>query len=197
LRTILLAESLLGADATTAFVEVLEALPATAFEGHNVNLYVAVERLSVLLLRAPLAAANALRERLEALFQRLAPSGLTPRSEEETRAVRALDVVLHGEDGAKRTFPTGVGLGSLAFTTLPQKVVLEQLRRAKGPLTSPPDARRIFLAGVEALDIEMGWLDAYAKEEPTNLDIIIETYGKIRDTGASKLVAAAIKKKRR
>ena len=194
-RTIFLAESLLGSEATAAFVGALEGLPAAAFKVHNVNLYIAVERLSVMLLRAPPATAKALRDRLEGLFERLSPRSPAVRKDDDTRAIRALDVVLHGEDGVKRAFPTGVGPGSLAFTTLPPEAVLEQMRRAGGPLTSPPDARRIFLGGVEALDIEKGWLNAYAKETPTNLDILIETYGRIRDDRAARLVAAATKRK--
>jgi hypothetical protein len=73
--------------------------------------------------------------------------------------------------------------------------VLEQMRKAGGPGTSAPDARRIFLGGVEALDIEKGWLNAYAKDTQTNLDILIETYGRIRDDRAARLVAAAAKRK--
>ncbi len=195
LRTLFLAESLLGADATAAFLGALEALPTEAFHRHNVNLYIAVERLSVMLLRAPPATANLLRERVQALFGRVAPSGLATRTEEETRPVRALDMVLNGEAGVNRTFPKGVGVGSLAFTPLPSEAVLEQMRKAKGPSTADPDARRVFLAGAEALDIEMGWLDDYAKESKTNLDIIIETYGKIRDERAGRLVEAAARKK--
>lgn len=194
-RTIFLAESLLGSEATAAFVGALEGLPAEAFVVHDVNLYIAVERLSLMLLRAPAATAEALRDRLEGLFERLSPRSRPVRKDDETRAIRALDVVLHGAAGVKRAFPTGVGPGSLAFTTLPQGTVLAEMRKAGGPGTSGPDARRIFLGGVEALDIEKGWLNAYAEETTTNLDILIETYGRIRDDRAARLVAAATKRK--
>ena len=45
LRTMFLAESVLGSEATAAFVGALEGLPAEAFKVHDVNLYLAVPML--------------------------------------------------------------------------------------------------------------------------------------------------------
>lgn len=186
--TLLLSEALLAERATAQLVKVLAGLPASRFSRHDVNLYVAIELLAVMLLRAPAGPRDDMVLALEKLFTKLpAPAGgrsadILPR--------RALDALLHGEPGAKRAFPNGRGLGSLAFLDISPATALAAMKSeaAAGRVPPDPDARRVFLAGPDALDIESKWLKTYLEQSSFARERILETYGRVNDPRTVEIV---------
>lgn len=192
-----LLEALLGERATAAFVDVLTKLPKGRFTKHDVVLAGACWLLGLMLLRCTPPTRDALVTKLEAHFRTLAPDGLPPLATDESQAVYALDAVLHGEDGARRGSPRGLGISQLPFLTVPRTAALEAIRAAAktGPLATPPDVRRVFLAGPEALDVESTWVAGYTKVTSRAPELMLETYGQVNDARTIALVLALAKKK--
>lgn len=194
---LLLLEALLGERATTACVDVLTALPTGRFTQHDVVLSGACWLLGLMLLRCTPAVRDALVAKLGAHFRTLAPDGLAPLATDESQAVYALDAVLHGAEGARRANPPGLGIGQLPFLTVPRTAALEAIRATAkvGPLATPPDVRRVFLAGPEALDVESTWVAGYTKVTSRAPELMLETYGQVDDARTVALVLALAKKK--
>lgn len=194
---LILLEALLGERATAAFVDVLTALPKGRFTKHDVVLAGACWLLGLMLLRSTPATRDALVAKLVAHFGKLAPDGLEPLATDESQAVYALDAVLHGVEGARRGSPRGLGVSQLPFLTVPRADALEAIRAAAktGPLATPPDVRRVFLARAEALDVEATWVAGYTKVTSRAPELMLETYGQVNDARTVALVLALTRKK--
>ncbi|HEX3757489.1 MAG TPA: hypothetical protein VHW23_02240 [Kofleriaceae bacterium] len=121
-----------------------------------------VHHLGFLLLRLPPAAADPLRDRLSAIFDRrvkaLPSKELGPRRGERGSLLRALDVVLHGRLGAERSGERdedAIDPGDLIHVTDDEAFVREAACRRVSP-----DARLVFLGGEPVLD---HLLDGFAR----------------------------------
>jgi hypothetical protein len=195
--TMFLLEALIGERAASALVEVLVALPADKLTNHSVELSNAIARLGLMLRRTTASTRAALVEELERLFQRVSPKPPAAATDDRSLPVHALDSVLHGLEGARRAFPRGIGIGQLPFLDVPRELALQAIRDTEkvGPLATPPDVRRIFLAGAEALDVEAKWVAAYTKVVTTAPQIMLETYGRVNDRRTVGLVLELAKKK--
>ncbi len=195
--TMFLLEALIGEGAASALVEVLAALPAERLTNHSVELSNAIARLGLMLRRTTASTRASLLEELERLFQKLSPKPPAAATDDRSLPVHALDYVLHGLEGARRAFPRGIGIGQLPFLDVPREVALQAVRDTEkvGPLATPPDVRRIFLAGAEALDVEAKWVAGYTKVVTTAPQIMLETYGLVNDRRTVGLVLELAKKK--
>ena len=195
--SLFLLEALLGERATIALVEVLTSLPTQRFREHNVELSMTIARLGLMLLRTSPPVHAHLAARLEAFSAGLGPSESRSAGDDRVLPLFALDFVLHGHAGALRAFPEGIGLGMLSYLDVPRPVALGCIRAAarEGPLATPPDVRRVFLAGPEALDVESGWIRDYTQVVASAPQIMLETYGLVNDPRTVSLVLELSRKR--
>lgn len=194
--TMFLLEASLGERATAAMVEAICRQPPDRFAEHGVELSNAIARLGLMLLRTSSTLRDDLVRRLEQLFGKVCPKPFAA-TDDRSLPLHALDYVLHGVEGARRAFPRGIGIGQLPFLDVPQALALEAVRAAAsvGPLASPPDVRRVFLAGAEALEVEAQWVAAYTKVVTKAPEIMLETYGQVNDARTVSLVLDLGKRK--
>jgi len=121
-----------------------------------------VHHIGFLLLRLPPAAADPLRDRLEAIFDRrvkaLPTKELGPRRGERGSLLRALDVVLHGRLGAERSGERDQD--AIDPADLVHVIDDEAFVRDAACRRASPDARLVFLGGEPVLD---HLLDGFAR----------------------------------
>jgi len=136
-------------------------------------------RLGYLLLRLPAAEEANARGRLEALYKAWSKRGDSLR---ET-AAEALDVVLHGKEGADRSAykpdDENVSTGQPLHVLDDPAWIVRAVRASGAPdASSTPDPRLVFLGGEEVLALEISWWKKYTKAGAHAQ--AVERFGKIK-----------------
>lgn len=134
--------------------------------------------LGYVLLRVPARRGEELAARLEVLHREWSAKPLRHR----TPSVAALDVVLHGTEGAERSGYRVDGEIS-TYSTLhvldDPTWILNAVRACGAPdQTSSPDPRLVFLGGDKVLDLEIARWKKYTKSGSHT--IFVEQFGKIK-----------------
>jgi len=138
----------------SSIVDALERSGGAIWTHQDHDRALVVHHVGFLLLRLPPTAADRLRGRLAAVFDRrvkaLPSKELGPRRGERGSLLRALDVVLHGRLGAERSgerSEDGIEPADLVHVTDDPEFVREAACRRLSP-----DARLVFLGGEPVLD---------------------------------------------
>lgn len=167
-----------------ALVGALESWPREAWTGIHHHGYQAVFELVPLRERLARQEESDVTSALERLFQRVVEEafGTTdppPRGPREIAApLRALDVVLHGVEGAKRS-----GWGRPAQPMAREELgwvrdggdfIVETMRQGKA-LDPLPDVRRVFEGGDPVIEVESASWRSIAEADDQR--VVIETYG--------------------
>lgn len=164
----------------SALIEVVEAWPSRRWRANDHVSHRTALLVAPLLLRIHRVDGEPLRQRLQRILGEVAPD-IAKRSDDDLNAYRALDIALHGRDGAERSAQRWADREELAWVRGAPELVMERLREMEGPGESVVDVRLAFVGGVEELELERRWWREYT--EPTTLDAqrtFVATYGRVR-----------------
>jgi len=182
-KTAYLLEALMGSRATAIVANAIASLPQEKLVANEPEICKLVDRLPLMLLRAPVATRDDVLAMLERAFKTHAASPHVAKPS-HLRPIDSLDVLLHGEEGRRRRFPNGVNVGYLPFVPVTLEEGLAAHRAVQKPPSTwslAPDVRRVFVSGVESLDFENEWIAAYTKVDSRSPQIMLETYGLVND----------------
>jgi hypothetical protein len=135
--------------------------------------------LGYLLLRLPEAEAARARSRIEALYR----AWETGSNRFREAARDAIDVVLHGKEGAERSAykpdDENISTGQPLFVLDDPAWIVCTVRASGAPdESSTPDPRLTFLGGEEVLALEISWWKKYT--QPGAHAQLVEYFGKIK-----------------
>jgi hypothetical protein len=191
---VLLLEALVGTDVVLdAFVDRLETWSPATWARRDIVRHAAVYQIAMLLLRTTPGRVKALRHRL-AIVQEKKAGGIPAQRDgkEWNRALRSLDVVIHGAEGARRSAmpwaTTASVLWELRYVSDDRDYVAERFCREKKPDAARPDARLLFLGGPAVIDHQLGWWSKY-KGGPDTQRTYVRTYGAIKAPQIAKTLA--------
>lgn len=148
-------EAFMGPElVASSIIDALEKSSNSVWNHQDHDRALVMHHVGFLLLRLPGALADKLRGRLHAVFDRrvkaLPSKELGPRKGERGSLLRALDVVLHGRQGAERSgerSEDAIEPGDLLHVTGDRDFVREAACRRLSP-----DPRLVFLGGEPVLD---------------------------------------------
>jgi hypothetical protein len=181
-------EAVVGERALLAFARALDGLTRDQLHGKP-ELAQLFAFVPTMLLRTSPAVHDEVLGLLRALFARHADSPHRPVSTEQ-RAIDVLDVVANGDEGRRRRYPGGIDHGALGLFAAPTAEARAAYAAIAmdGPGTWGPDVRRVYLAGKASLELEMQWIDRYARSMTTAPERMLETFGLVNDPRSIELL---------